>query len=119
MKHRISLSGILLLLTLMTLSGTAISASTLNAADAPKDDEEIRTCITDAFAKGRSLKEQKLTVAVSDGVVTISGTAKNQGSKGAASRIAKKCGAKEVKNEAAVENPTRPKKKEPASPDRQ
>ncbi len=113
MKKLIFTLTIPVLLAFLSAGAAAQSAGTNTAPAAPKGDDEIQKCITDSFAKGASLKEQKLSVKVSGGVATISGVAKNQGSKGAASRIAKKCGAREVKNEATVENVTRPKKKEP------
>lgn len=112
MKKLMTTLSLLTLTIFLTLAAAAQSAGTGKAPAAPRSDEEIQKCILDAFAKGASLKDQKLSVTVSNGVATITGTARNQGSKGAASRIAKSCGAREVKNEAAIEQVTRPKKKE-------
>jgi osmotically-inducible protein OsmY len=116
MKKPIYVLTVPVLLAFLMSVASAQSAGENKAPAAPKSDEEVRKCITDSFAKGASLKEQKLNVTVSGGIATITGAAKNQGSKGAASRIARKCGAKEVKNEATVENATRPKKKESGAP---
>lgn len=73
----------------------------------PTSDPDIQKCIQDKFANAPSMKEKQPTVAVSGGVATITGEAKNGGQKGAASRMATACGAKEVKNEMTVA----PKKK--------
>ena len=65
---------------------------------APLDDGAIQKCITDKFAGSASLGPQGFSAAVSNGVATLTGTAKDAGSKGAATNIAKKCGAKKVTN---------------------
>jgi osmotically-inducible protein OsmY len=78
---------------------------------APPDDNAIQKCIADKFAASPSLKSQGFSVAVSGGVATLTGTAKDAGSKGAATNIAKKCGAKTVTNNItspAVAKPTKP-----------
>jgi osmotically-inducible protein OsmY len=65
---------------------------------APIDDGAIQKCITDKFAASGSLNPQGFSATVSSGVATLTGTAKDAGSKGAATNIAKKCGAKKVTN---------------------
>ena len=65
----------------------------------PTSDADIQKCIQDKFANSPSMKDNPPKVSVSGGVATITGEAKNGGQKGAASRQAKSCGAKEVKNE--------------------
>ena len=103
------------LLMMMFLIASASAHGTGTSVPAQKSDAEIQKCILDGMAASASLKEQKLEATVSDGKVTITGAARNPGSKGAATRMAKRCGAKEVKNEATVENPIRPKKKAKAA----
>ncbi len=68
----------------------------------PTSDADIQKCIQDRFANSPSMKDKPPTVSVSGGVATITGEAKNGGQKGAATRSAKSCGAKEVKNEMTV-----------------
>lgn len=68
----------------------------------PTSDDEILKCIEEKFANAPSLKDKKPSVRVIGGVATITGEAKNPGTKGAATRIAKSCGAKEIKNEMTV-----------------
>ena len=68
------------------------------ATSVPIDDGAIQKCITDKFAGSASLNPQGFSVTVSNGVATLTGTAKDAGSKGAATNIAKKCGAKKVTN---------------------
>ena len=65
----------------------------------PTTDPDIKKCIEDKFAQAASLKNKPPAVAVSNAVATITGEAKNGGAKGAATRMATSCGAKEVKNE--------------------
>lgn len=65
---------------------------------APIDDAAIQKCITDKFAASGSLNTQGFSATVSSGVATLTGTAKDAGSKGAATNIAKKCGARKVTN---------------------
>lgn len=64
----------------------------------PQSDGDIQQCITDKLAKSEKLKSQSFSSAVSSGVVTLTGNAANAGSKGAATRIAKSCGATKVMN---------------------
>jgi osmotically-inducible protein OsmY len=68
----------------------------------PTSDADIQKCIQDRFANSPSMKDNLPKVSVSGGVATITGEAKNGGQKGAATRSAKSCGAKEVKNEMTV-----------------
>jgi osmotically-inducible protein OsmY len=65
---------------------------------APIDDGAIQKCISDKLAASGSLNPQGFSATVSGGVATLTGTAKDAGSKGAATNIAKKCGAKKVTN---------------------
>jgi len=70
---------------------------TVDKAAAP-DDGTIQKCIADKLAASASLNPQGFSATVTGGVATLTGTAKDAGSKGAATNIAKKCGAKKVTN---------------------
>ncbi|MEO6725773.1 MAG: BON domain-containing protein [Blastocatellia bacterium] len=86
-------------------------------AAAAKSDAEIQKCITDKFAAAEKLKSQGFSATVSNGEATIIGTANNAGSKGAATKIAKSCGATKVTNNISsppVSKPAKPADKKPA-----
>lgn len=68
----------------------------------PTGDADIQKCIDEKFASAASLKDKKPSVVVANGVATITGEAKNGGAKGGATRIAKSCGARDVKNDMTV-----------------
>jgi osmotically-inducible protein OsmY len=102
-------------LALLLAFGSAISAQEMQKKPAdkpaktkkekppmPTTDADIQKCIQDKLAEAPSLKANPPKVSVSGGVATITGEAKNGGQKGAASRIAKSCGAKEIKNDMTV-----------------
>jgi osmotically-inducible protein OsmY len=117
-KRMIALASSLLLLVTLALGAAAQEATKEKAKDKaksearkaamPTDDAGIQKCITDKLAASASLKEQSITVAVSNGEVTLTGAVKTVGSKGAATRIAKNCGAKKVANNLTA--PPAPKK---------
>ena len=91
-----------------------LAVFSLNAyADASpaKSDGEIQQCISDRLAASPSLKDQGLSSSVSNGVATLTGTARNPGSKGAVTRIAKKCGAATVTNNITISASYKPAKK--------
>ncbi len=94
---RITLS--ILSLILMTVSIFALGEQSTEKASVTKTDTQIESCITDRLARSEKLREQGFTVTVAEGVATLKGKAVNAGSKGAATRIAKSCGATTVKNE--------------------
>jgi osmotically-inducible protein OsmY len=77
----------------------------------PSTDPDIQKCIADKFANSEKLKSQGFSATVSNGEATLTGTASNAGSKGAATGIAKRCGAKKVTNNITAP-PVRPKKEE-------
>lgn len=83
-----------------------------SAPAAPKTDAEIQKCISDKFANSDKLKSQGFSATVSSGEATLTGTAQNAGSKGAATRIAKSCGASKVTNN--ITAPAIPKQSKPA-----
>jgi osmotically-inducible protein OsmY len=80
-------------------------------AAAPTSDADIQKCITEKLANSEKLKSQGFSVTVSEGVATLTGNAANAGSKGAASRIAKSCGAKSVTNNITAPPVAKPAKK--------
>lgn len=83
-----------------------------SAPATPKSDADIQKCIADKFANSEKLKSQGFSAAVSNGEAMLSGTAKNAGSKGAATGIAKSCGASKVTNN--ITAPAIPKPAKPA-----
>lgn len=83
------------------------AAMTGKAKPAAKSDAEIQTCIEQKLGAAPKLKDQHLTVSVAGGVATFAGSAKNAGSKGGVSSIAKACGAKSVVNNITVEAPAK------------
>lgn len=85
-------------------------------ASAPKSDADIQKCIVDKLAKSEKLSSQGFSVAVSGGEATLTGTAKNAGSKGAATGIAKSCGASKVMNNITSPPVSKPKKSGDAKP---
>jgi osmotically-inducible protein OsmY len=68
----------------------------------PTGDADIQKCITDKLASSEKLKPQGFSATVNAGVATLTGNAANPGSKGAATNIAKRCGAKSVTNTITV-----------------
>lgn len=85
-----------------------------SASATPKTDADIQKCISDKFANSEKLKPQGFIATVSNSEATLTGTAQNAGSKGAATRIAKSCGASKVTNNIAsppVAKPAKPAEK--------
>ena len=70
-----------------------------------KSDPELQKCIMDKIAASASLKNLGLNATVSNGEVTLTGTAKNSASKGTATKLAKACGAKKITNNITIEAP--------------
>lgn len=64
----------------------------------PKSDGEVQKCIADKLAKSEKLSKQDFHATVVSGEATLTGKANNAGSKGAATKIAKSCGATKVTN---------------------
>ena len=67
-------------------------------AETPQTDPDIQKCIMERAAKAASLKDTGVNASVSNGVATLTGKVATSGAKGAATRIAKACGAKQVTN---------------------
>jgi osmotically-inducible protein OsmY len=106
------LIAVFTLISLLALAATAQEMQKKPAKSAaPKSDDEIQKCIDDKFANAPSMKDKKPSVSVSGAVATITGEAKNGGTKGAATKMAKSCGAKEVKNDMTVAAGAKPAKK--------
>lgn len=82
----------------------------------PKTDAEIEQCIKDRLAKAPKLKDQGFSVSVSGGVATFTGTAKNSGSKGGVTGIAKACHATKVVNNITVPASTKAPKSSTTKP---
>lgn len=85
-------------------------------ASAPKSDADVQKCIVDKLAKSEKLSTQGFSAAVSGGEATLTGNANNAGSKGAATRIAKSCGASKVTNNITSPPVSKPKKSGDAKP---
>lgn len=98
---------------MMKKSGEKKAAPKAEAA-AAKSDDEIQKCITDKLAKSEKLKSQNFSVRVSNGEATLTGTANNAGSKGAATRMAKSCGASKVTNNISAPAVSKPAEKKPS-----
>ena len=77
---------------------------------ASKTDADIQKCITDKLAKSEKLSTQGFSATVSNGEATLTGNANNAGSKGAATKIAKSCGASKVTNNITSPPVSKPKK---------
>jgi len=69
-------------------------------AAAPATDAEIQKCISDKFAKSKTITNGAARVA--NGEATITGEAKNGGAKGGGAISAKACGAKTVVNNLTI-----------------
>jgi osmotically-inducible protein OsmY len=85
----------------MPAKSSGMSAA-MKAAHAPKSDAEIEAAIKQRLAASPHLKDQGFNVAVSNGVATFTGVAKNPGSKGGVYNLAKASGAKRVINHIVV-----------------
>ncbi len=83
---------------------------------APKGDADIQKCIADKLAKSEKLSSQGFSAVVSNGEATLTGSANNAGSKGAATKIAKSCGASKVANNITSPPVSKPKKSDDAKP---
>lgn len=102
MRNRIDWRNYMLL-ALPLLTVVAYQASITPAKEVPqKDDSAIQQCISNKLASSPSLKSQNISVTVSGGVATLTGKVSNAGSKGAATNLAKGCGAKTVTNQITV-----------------
>ncbi|GAC1400509.1 MAG: hypothetical protein NVSMB56_15570 [Pyrinomonadaceae bacterium] len=95
-----------------TKAPKAAKASKAPKAAVPTDDAGIEKCISDKFSTQEKMKAYGLSVKVSGGVATLTGTVPNGGSKGNATSTAKRCGAKTVANNITVT----PKTKAPKTP---
>jgi preprotein translocase subunit SecG len=122
MKKMFTVVSSLALVTVLALSALAQDTAkqgekakqpAKKAAAAPKSDADIQKCIQDKIAASASLKGLGLSATVSNGEATITGMAKSGGSKGAATKIAKNCGAKKVTNNITVEAAAKPAAKKP------
>jgi osmotically-inducible protein OsmY len=81
------------------------------AVDCSKvDDATITANVKEKLSQAPSLKEATINVETKGGVVTLSGTVKNPGHKGVATRIAKRVDCvKSVNNQLTAEKPSPPR----------
>jgi hypothetical protein len=110
LKRLIAYVSVLALATILSLPLNADAAITA-IVTAVKGDAEIQQCISERLAASPSLKAQGFTASVSNGAATLTGTAKNPGSKGAATNVAKRCGATRVVNNITISPDYKPAKK--------
>jgi osmotically-inducible protein OsmY len=96
-----------------TMKSGGKSTAKKPAAVMPKGDADIQKCITDKLAGAEKLKSQGFSATVSGGEATLTGTANNAGSKGAATKIAKSCGATKVTNNISSPPVRKPAEKKP------
>lgn len=80
---------------------------------APKTDADVQKCIQDKLSSTK-LKDDGITVAVSGGDATLTGTTKIGGHKGNATQFAKRCGATKVTNNITVQSTPKTKPAKPA-----
>jgi len=102
MRRTLNLICSLVFIAMLPALTLAQNSNSSAKATAPKDDAGIQKCIGDKLAASASLKSQGITAAVSNGTATLTGKVKNAGSKGAATNIAKSCGAKSVTNDITI-----------------
>ena len=87
--------------------------TTTAKSSAPKSDADIQKCIQDKLASTK-LKDDGISVAVSGGEATLTGTTKIAGHKGNATQFAKRCGATKVTNNITVQSTPKDKTMKPA-----
>lgn len=80
-------------------------------AAAVKSDADIQADIQKRLSEAPKLKSENISVAVSGGVATFTGTVSNSGSKGGVSSLAKAAGAKKVINNITVQKVAKAAKK--------
>ena len=83
------------------------------AAKKKATEAEVQKCIEDKL-KGGALKDDGITVKVSNGVATLEGKTSVPGHKGGATQIAKGCGAQKVTNNITVTGGSKPAKPSPS-----
>jgi hypothetical protein len=102
-------AGAAIILALMTTLGATpwVFAQPQNANPPGKTDSEIRQCIEDRLTSSEKLGSQGFSIKVNNQEATLTGTARNSGSKGAVTRIARTCGAVKVTNLITAPSPKR------------
>lgn len=103
---------LVVMIALATVGTLGATAQTPTAPSAGKSDSEIRQCIENRLASSEKLGGQGFTVAVTNREATLTGTARNSGSKGAVTRIARTCGADKVSNLITAPSPQRSARKD-------
>lgn len=79
------------------------SAAKSASSATTKSDADIQSDIQKRLAAAPKLKSENISVAVSGGIATFTGTVNNSGSKGGVSSLAKAAGAKKVVNNITVQ----------------
>lgn len=85
-------------------------AKTAKATPAAKSDSDIQSDIQKRLSEAPKLKSENISVAVSGGVATFTGTVSSGGAKGGVNSLAKAAGAKKVVNNITVQKPAKPAK---------
>ena len=86
-------------------------AKAAKVAPAAKSDADIQADIQKRLSEAPKLKSENISVAVSGGVATFTGTVNNSGSKGGVHSLAKAAGAKKVVNNITVQKAVKAAKK--------
>ncbi len=109
MKTMIGSLALVGLLAFGAVAQTPTAAKTMHVTKpakvtpAAKSDADIQADIQKRLAAAPKLKSENISVAVSGGVATFSGTVANSGSKGGVSSLAKAAGAKQVVNNITIQ----------------
>lgn len=115
MKTISKLTGALLFSAALAL-GVAAQAPTPKPTKAakpmptPKSDSDIQADIQKKITASSKLKAEPISVSVSGGVATFTGTVKNEGNKNSVAGLAKSAGAKSTVNNITVAPPPAKKK---------
>ena len=97
-----------------TPTPTKAKTTAVAKTSAPKTDADIQKCIEDKLGSTK-LKDDGITVAVSGGDATLTGTTKIAGHKGNAAQFAKHCGATKVTNNITVQSTSKTMKPAPGA----
>lgn len=97
--------------TTSAIKGKATAAAK-DTAKAVADDSTITAEVKAKISTAASLKDEKIEVSTTAGVVTLTGTVKTKQAKGAATKIVKAVkGVKSLKNNLTIEKPAKKVKK--------
>ena len=89
-----------------------VTTTAKDTAKAVVDDSSITAEVKARISTAASLKDEKIKVSTTEGVVTLMGTVKTKQAKGAATKIVKAVkGVKSLNNKLAIEKPVKKVKK--------